>query len=85
MVVIHRLHFGDQFVQPGVGKVLVVAAGHLVIRIIGIFLAHHGEHHVLGVEVTRWGEELVAVEFHALAQRKGVGLAVRADGPLGRQ
>ncbi|MNE33259.1 hypothetical protein D3C80_1269150 [compost metagenome] len=85
VVVIHRLHFGDQLVQPGVGEVLVVAAGHLVIRMIGILLTHNGEHHVLGVEVARRGEVFVAVEFHTLAQRKGVGFAIRADGPLGRQ
>ena len=56
-----------------------------MIRVSGILLPHHGEHHVFGVEVARWGEIFVAVEFHALAQGKGVGLAVRADAPLGGQ
>ena len=85
VMLVHRLHLGDQLVQAHVGEVFIVAAGDLVIRVSRILLPHHGEHHVFGVEVARWGEVFVAVEFHALAQGKGVGLAVRADAPLGGQ
>ncbi|MNG97064.1 hypothetical protein D3C79_561590 [compost metagenome] len=56
-----------------------------MIRVIGVFLPHEGEDHVVGVEVAGWGKILVTLEFHALAQMESVLLAVLAHFPAFRQ
>jgi hypothetical protein len=48
-------------------------------------LALEAPQHVVGVEGAAWGEILVGVEFHPLAQGEGVAQAVIADFPALRQ
>ncbi|OQV66549.1 hypothetical protein AK51_05840 [Serratia nematodiphila DZ0503SBS1] len=63
VVFVHRFHLGDQLIQTHVGEVFIVAAGDLVIRVGGILLPHHGEHHVFGVEVARGVKYLLLLNF----------------------
>ena len=82
MIIIDLLHLFDELIEANIAEVLVVALRHFVIRVIDIFLAHDGENHVISVEITRWFEEFVAVELHALTQRESIGQAIRRDGPV---
>lgn len=52
---------------------------------VGVKHAVEGEQHVVGVEIPRRFEFLVAVEFHPFAQVKGVGQAIWRNIPLGCQ
>ncbi len=52
---------------------------------VGVKHAVEGEQHVVGIEVPRRLEFLVAVEFHPFTQVKGIGQAVFGNIPLGCQ
>jgi hypothetical protein len=54
-------------------------------RVFGVKHAIEGEQHVVGVEVARRLEVLVAVEFHPFTQVEGIGQAVFGNIPTGCQ
>ena len=66
-------------------EVFIVPLRHLVIRMLRIHLAQHGEQDVVGVKIAGRFEEFVAVELHPLTQSKGPGFAILRDVPLGGQ
>ncbi|SLV49486.1 Uncharacterised protein [Klebsiella pneumoniae] len=85
MVIIHLFHRFNQLIEAHVVEVFIVPLRHLVIRMLRIHLAQHGEQNVVGVKIAGRFEEFVAVELHPLTQSKGPGFAILRDVPLGGQ
>ncbi|MNC47756.1 hypothetical protein D3C75_968370 [compost metagenome] len=56
-----------------------------MVRVLGIFLTVEGEHHVVGIQLTRRFEIFAVLPLHALTQVEGIGFTVFADFPLLRQ
>jgi hypothetical protein len=52
-----------------------------VIRVFRVFLTHDGENNVIGIKIAGRFEVFIAVELDPFTQRKGIGLAVRGNGP----
>ena len=79
------LDLGDVLVQAHPVEVRKLGGVGLAERVLGVKHAVEGEQHVVGVEVPRRLEFLVAVELHPFTQVEGVGQAIRGDIPLGCQ
>ncbi|MNZ70365.1 hypothetical protein D3C78_887010 [compost metagenome] len=77
MIIIDLFDFLNQFIQADIIKVFVVALRHIMVRMFRVFLTHHRENNVIGVKITRWFEEFIAIEFHPFAQSKSIGFTVR--------
>ena len=76
---------GNVLVQAHPVEVRKLGGVGLAKWMVGVKHAVEGEQHVVGVEVARRLEFLVAVELHPFTQVEGVGQAIRGNIPLGCQ
>jgi hypothetical protein len=75
-VAIRLLDGGQELREAHVVEVVVPAAGYFMIRIVVLPLPLEGEQHVVGVEIPRRLEILIAMPLHAPAEVEGVDLAI---------